>query len=1519
MVPDLFTDWILPTLERFSQLFGISTEVTVVPAAGLLEAIEAEVQGNSFTAHHALWLHTAAITQHLADAGLLADLGKLLSSVAVDQVQWSDVTQFYLLQLATYMGQTVSIPLDGGTVYLFSRKDVLEEMGLEVPQTWAEMEAFIDRYPRLRRAAEPELARRLPPFPICMARGVECRRLTYVQAVWTSLAQTKGVQQGIHFNTTDLRPLIDSPAAQEALRITAHHLTAAAPPEPDERCSHGSLAFARGRCVMALGGRIPTMRLFVLPEAKATVPQSALQMTRLPGSELVWDRDGSGGLVPCTPQLCPYADRVVVNASGALSSTTAAAGTGTPASEASSSDGGTGSQRLINFAPQSLLGTLAGGINNRAPVPTQLLAFALLAYLTSPERFAPGEPVPPVLSVTPIRDSLLFTEASYKAAGYDTDLLLRGVGQETTAWQKAHPNRGWSLRMPGAEAYSNVLGDMLDAALGNATQQDMRRLLSSARAQLAAYYKPQVYLPKYLASLAVVNPPSPAEAPAPQPPAAVPGPSRAVPTYVPLAMGLLLLTVMAGLFVYARRVLRAQDRRKQLPPSLDHVTVIVVTDIEGSTGLWEALAADVMARALQLHHKTVRKLLARHAGYEGSTEGDSFILAFAAAHKAVAFGTELQGELLAQAWPQELLQHPAGGEVYTGLPPSFPFVAPLAGRKAAVTSGPGGSGPVSPLPSLRESTRKARGSLERVFSWQTRSTHEAGEDGRQAASPWAQLRSWGLPTSSQHAEPHPSTSDPMGCSIADGVFGHGPGVAADEHIGWLEADSQRPAPAVDAPEATADAPATPRTPDDTPRWVAGGSGGGAATGEMLFGAYLRSAAEERTASCSSYPCSTRSRRHGSPRPASLLFRGLRVRVGVTCARLTAAELQYNTAAARMVLGGPALAAAKALADLAHGGQVLMSCRAHEQLREELPGSNGRPSGVLLLKMGTFQQQPAYGLGRSCNGAEPFSVLWATSPSLSQRLASWPPLRLPPGLSTLNDVYCAPVERVSYVVVQIPAYQSLVAWDEHVAKEALGLLHLTAQELFQAGDAMGFEVETAASTTGELHFAFTAAAPAAWWAESLRRALLTAPWPQALLEHELGEAIEASRCKSSTAASTAAAKQPVDCHTPLPQLTGSCSGSARAQASGACQDSPAATPTLRRPSTPCVSARPASRMALSQAAAELSATRRFSHDVAPRCVMRGSRGTPTPTLELNAPSAGSVELTCSIAASIHDSTTQGSVRRVDARDLSGPPSGSGRLARIANSSSANGGVSGLPSLMTLGQMGPRDSGNPQEVQLDQPAHAALCGRTAESAVEHPDLEAPHVLLRGLRMRAGIGTGRAHWRVSPSCHSLVYEGRAVSTAAKLARLAASGQVLCDASTQAAAAAARALAPTTRGKPSSEDVATAAVEAVPGPNDARLMFMRLSGQSNLPWNRKMPQGAHLCRVELEREPSNMPNVGCPVTCGGTNPASDRPTMPAPSGPQARLDRSREPWGHASSELAPSLRPERCPAALDATGVVE
>jgi predicted ATPase/class 3 adenylate cyclase len=83
------------------------------------------------------------------------------------------------------------------------------------------------------------------------------------------------------------------------------------------------------------------------------------------------------------------------------------------------------------------------------------------------------------------------------------------------------------------------------------------------------------------------------------------------------------------------------------------IVTFAFTDIEGSTGLLRTLGA-AYDDLLDLHHACLRAAWDGAGGYEVNTEGDSFIVAFDRADRAVAAMVDGQRRLAAVRWPDDV-------------------------------------------------------------------------------------------------------------------------------------------------------------------------------------------------------------------------------------------------------------------------------------------------------------------------------------------------------------------------------------------------------------------------------------------------------------------------------------------------------------------------------------------------------------------------------------------------------------------------------------------------------------------------------------------------------------------------------------------------------------------------------------------------------------------------------------------------------------------------------------------------
>uniref|UniRef100_K3X9B5 Guanylate cyclase domain-containing protein n=1 Tax=Globisporangium ultimum (strain ATCC 200006 / CBS 805.95 / DAOM BR144) TaxID=431595 RepID=K3X9B5_GLOUD len=108
-----------------------------------------------------------------------------------------------------------------------------------------------------------------------------------------------------------------------------------------------------------------------------------------------------------------------------------------------------------------------------------------------------------------------------------------------------------------------------------------------------------------------------------------------------------------------------EDLEVQLPAQITDVGLInerpplqnpvfVVTDIESSSDLWAIDGGRTMQLATEIHDDILRAQLVKYRGYEITTCGDSFQLAFHTIREAVEYCLDVQLELLVANWPKQL-------------------------------------------------------------------------------------------------------------------------------------------------------------------------------------------------------------------------------------------------------------------------------------------------------------------------------------------------------------------------------------------------------------------------------------------------------------------------------------------------------------------------------------------------------------------------------------------------------------------------------------------------------------------------------------------------------------------------------------------------------------------------------------------------------------------------------------------------------------------------------------------------
>lgn len=591
------------------------------------------------------------------------------------------------------------LPLDGDTLLLYYRQDIFDSANFKVPITWPELFDTADALPDAGFDGDGEKL-----WGLCLDVQIGCHPGALLSAILAPYVQTAGPQEGVFVEPSSLSPLVCNAAMYEALRLLAE-VARRSPPLPKlaatlgRSCSGPPPEFVSGSCAMAIGYGDTFKRskssLIRGRVAAALLPGSTQVLPRPGPSRQLWSRQAHSrtagskdtepedtGLQNCTAQLCPLAalelDMV-------------------------------GQRVLVNRVPLMPASQWIGAVNGAVPGNVQLAALRFLASLSSAAVSLPAV-LDPLSGLHPYH-ALHFNATPWVDAGYEEgdvrsyldalraaqssgnialDLRMQAGQTVRSAFDEAA--RRMVVEGPYAPDVAAVMSDLCDAVerafVAAGKRDDVR----------AAYWADIGYTPQgtsqeeevwssyragssaAAASLLQSNPTPPASArditPVTQPRFADYQSTSTGQAGDGTADGgngsgnrvvvVSLLSLLIGCGLLALLLLFAVQRQRHrdlfgavVAPGPGQDTTLLVTDIQGSTQLWEMLPADVMDRALRMHQAVLRSALRRHAGYESATEGDSFVLAFHSPRSALAFALEAQTELLHLPWPRELLATPA--------------------------------------------------------------------------------------------------------------------------------------------------------------------------------------------------------------------------------------------------------------------------------------------------------------------------------------------------------------------------------------------------------------------------------------------------------------------------------------------------------------------------------------------------------------------------------------------------------------------------------------------------------------------------------------------------------------------------------------------------------------------------------------------------------------------------------------------------------------------------------------------
>jgi multiple sugar transport system substrate-binding protein len=337
----------------------------------------------------------------------------LTDRVAQDEALKSDdIAPFFREFSQQFGGRTYMITLDGDFQMVYYRKDVLDELGMEPPQTW-------DDYLAIAEAAHGEdmSGDGQADYGSCISKKRSAQAYWAITSIAGGFIQAQGTDQGAFFTTDDeMTPLVDNPGFRRALEIYDQTTRYGPPDEINLDVGDTRSLFVGGRCMLTLDwGDIGTLAI----DPDTSVVQDKVGSVILPGSREVLDRE-SMELVACDEQTCPHATNGV------------------------------------NHAPFAAFGGWSGGINAAADPDVKDAAYAFISYMSQPEQ-ANEDVTIGRTGFNPYRLSQLEDPSLWTKAGMSEAAAKDYLGAIRASLDS--PNMVLDLRIPQNQRYQQVVLD----------------------------------------------------------------------------------------------------------------------------------------------------------------------------------------------------------------------------------------------------------------------------------------------------------------------------------------------------------------------------------------------------------------------------------------------------------------------------------------------------------------------------------------------------------------------------------------------------------------------------------------------------------------------------------------------------------------------------------------------------------------------------------------------------------------------------------------------------------------------------------------------------------------------------------------------------------------------------------------------------------------------------------------------------------------------------------------------------
>ncbi len=405
----------------FKKLTGATINVITVPFSDLYNKLLTDfaTRTNSYDA-------MVFAPQWMADFIEPGFLEELTQQVKADTaLKWDDIAPFFRDFSASYVNKIYTIPLDGDFQMAYYRSDLLKQAGMQAPKTWDDYIAIAKAFHGKDLNGDGR-----PDYGSCIAKKRNAQSYWMILSVAGSFIQGQGTNQGMFFDTENMKPLVNNEAFKAALGVYMETTKYAPPDEINLDVGDTRGLFTSGRCALTVDwGDIGTLAI----DTSTSKVMDKVGAVIIPGSRKVLDR-ASGKLVDCDAKTCPHA----VNG--------------------------------VNHAPFAAFGGWSGAINANKSAKVKEAAYAFLSYMSQPPQ-ANEDVTIGKTGFNPYRISQFESLDLWKKAGMSEQAAKDYLGAIKDSLNS--PNMVLDLRVPQNQRYEQVVLDTaIHRALAGETKPD---------------------------------------------------------------------------------------------------------------------------------------------------------------------------------------------------------------------------------------------------------------------------------------------------------------------------------------------------------------------------------------------------------------------------------------------------------------------------------------------------------------------------------------------------------------------------------------------------------------------------------------------------------------------------------------------------------------------------------------------------------------------------------------------------------------------------------------------------------------------------------------------------------------------------------------------------------------------------------------------------------------------------------------------------------------------------------------